>query len=126
MKKRRNEIKKSDIFSHWVNIDYLPRWGVLLLDLLIVMLAFVISTFIGENVVGYNFATKLPIWEQAAILLVVQCIFFWVFHTYSGILRYSTFIDTMKAALSVGATGTILVVINKIIEYAVPNQNAPF
>ena len=126
MKKRRNEIKKSDIFSHWVNIDYLPRWGVLLLDLLIVMLAFVISTFIGENVVGYNFATKLPIWEQAAILLFVQCIFFWVFHTYSGILRYSTFIDTMKAALSVGATGTILVVINKIIEYAVPNQNAPF
>ena len=96
------------------------------MDLLIVMLAFVISTFIGENVVGYNFATKLPIWEQAAILLVVQCIFFWVFHTYSGILHYSTFIDTMKAALSVGATGTILVVINKIIEYAVPNQNAPF
>lgn len=126
MKKRRNEIKKSDIFSHWVNIDYLPRWGVLLLDLLIVMLAFVISTFIGENVVGYNFTVKLPLWEQAAILLVVQCIFFWVFHTYSGILRYSTFIDTMKAALSVGATGTILVVINKIIEYAVPNQNAPF
>lgn len=126
MKKRRNEIKKSDIFSHWVNIDYLPRWGVLLLDLLIVLFAFVISTFIGENVVGYDFTAKLPIWEQAAILLVVQCIFFWVFHTYSGILRYSTFIDTMKAALSVGATGTILVVINKIIEYAVPNQNAPF
>ena len=126
MKKRRNEIKKSDIFSHWINIDYLPRWGVLLLDLLIVLFAFVISTFIGENVVGYDFTAKLPIWEQAAILLVVQCIFFWVFHTYSGILRYSTFIDTMKAALSVGATGTILVVINKIIEYAVPNQNAPF
>ena len=126
MKKRRNEIKKSDIFSHWVNIDYLPRWGVLLLDLLIAMIAFVISAFIGENVVGYDFTTKLPIWEQAAILLVVQCIFFWVFHTYSGILRYSTFIDTMKAALSVGATGTILVVVNKIIEYAVPNQNAPF
>ena len=126
MNKRQNEIKKSDIFSHWVNLDYLPRWGVLLLDLLIVMLAFVISTFIGENVVGYDFTAKLPIWEQAAILLVVQCIFFWVFHTYSGILRYSTFIDTMKAALSVGATGTILVVINKIIEYAVPNQNAPF
>ena len=126
MKKRRNEIKKSDIFSHWVNIDYLPRWGVLLLDLLIAMIAFVISAFIGENVVGYDFTAKLPIWEQAAILLVVQCIFFWVFHTYSGILRYSTFVDTMKAALSVGATGTILVVVNKIIEYAVPNQNAPF
>ena len=75
MKKRRNEIKKSDIFSHWVNIDYLPRWGVLLLDLLIAMIAFVISAFIGENVVGYDFTTKLPIWEQAAILLVVQCIF---------------------------------------------------
>lgn len=126
MKKKANEIKKSDIFAHWVNIDYLPRWGVLLLDLLIVLIGFIISFHIGESIVGYDLSTKLPVWEQAIAVLVTQCIFFWIFHTYAGILRYSTFIDTMKASLSVGSTGILLIIINQIIKVAVPNQNAPF
>lgn len=126
MKRKANEIKKSDIFAHWVNIDYLPRWGVLLLDLLIVLIGFIISFHIGESIVGYDLSTKLPIWEQAIAVVITQCIFFWIFHTYAGILRYSTFIDTMKAALSVGSTGVLLIIINQIIKVAVPNQNAPF
>lgn len=126
MKKKAIEIKKSDIFAHWVNIDYLPRWGVLLLDLLIVLIGFIISFHIGESIVGYDLSTKLPIWEQAIAVVITQCIFFWIFHTYAGILRYSTFIDTMKAALSVGSTGVLLIIINQIIKVAVPNQNAPF
>lgn len=126
MKKKAIEIKKSDIFAHWVNIDYLPRWGVLLLDLLIVLIGFIISFHIGESIVGYDLSTKLPVWEQAIAVLGTQCIFFWIFHTYAGILRYSTFIDTMKASLSVGSTGILLIIINQIIKVAVPNQNAPF
>ena len=126
MKRKAIEIKKSDIFAHWVNIDYLPRWGVLLLDLLIVLISFIISFHIGESIVGYDMSTKLPVWEQAIAVVITQCIFFWIFHTYAGILRYSTFIDTMKAALSVGSTGMILIIINQIIKVAIHNQNAPF
>ena len=125
--KRINEIRNTDLFSHWINIAYLPRWGVLLLDLLIALLAFIISYFIGNSVIvgGYNLSKCLPIWEQMSIVLLAQCVFFWVFHTYSGILRYSTFVDTVKVALSVGVTGTTLVIINVIIKYAAL-QNAPF
>ena len=125
--KRINEIRNTDLFSHWINIAYLPRWGVLLLDLLIALLAFIISYFIGNSVIvgGYDLSKCLPIWEQMSIVLLVQCVFFWVFHTYSGILRYSTFVDTVKVALSVGVTGTALVIINVIIKYAAL-QNAPF
>ena len=48
-----NAISKTDIFSHWVNISYLPRWGVLLLDLLIVLVSFTISKVIGTNLLKY-------------------------------------------------------------------------
>ena len=52
MIKKLNELKKTDLFSHWVNIGYLPRWGVLLLDLLIALIAFVVSYLIGDSIVG--------------------------------------------------------------------------
>ena len=97
------------------------------MDLLIVLIAFVVSYFIGNSVVagGYNLSKCIPIWEQMAFVLLTQCAFFWVFHTYSGILRYSTFVDTVKVAFSVGASGGLLVVINLIIKYAT-DLNAPF
>ena len=113
------EIKQSDIFSHWTNIDYLPRWGVLLLDLLIALIAFSFSYIIGSNLLAYNIDNlSLPIWLQMILLMIIQTIFFWGFHTYSGILRYSTFVDTIKVSLAVLSTGAILIITNLLIAYA--------
>ena len=50
--------------------------------------------------------------------MVVQVIAFWVFHTYSGILRYSTFIDTIKVLLSNVSTGLLLFLINLIFQHS--------
>ena len=114
---RLKEIRQSDMFSHWVNVDYLPRWGVLLLDLLIVFIAFVISYVIGNNLLDYNINNMLlPLWLQVIILLITQTVFFWMFHTYSGILRYSTFVDTIKVSLSVLATDCTLIIANIIVQ----------
>ena len=113
------EVKQSDIFSHWTNIDYLPRWGVLLLDLLIALIAFSFSYIIGSNLLAYNIDNlSLPIWLQMILLMIIQTIFFWGFHTYSGILRYSTFVDTIKVSLAVLSTGAILIITNLLIAYA--------
>ena len=113
------EIKQSDIFSHWTNIDYLPRWGVLLLDLLIALIAFSFSYIIGSNLLAYNIDNlSLPIWLQMILLMIIQTIFFWGFHTYSGILRYSTFVDTIKVSLAVLSTGAILIITNLLRAYA--------
>ena len=112
------DIKKSDIFSHWINISYLPRWGVLLLDIFITLVAFTVSIVIGNNLWGYKFpALLLPIWSQLLILVSTQSIFFWAFHTYSGILRYSTFVDIIKIILSVASNGILLLTVNFICKY---------
>ena len=116
---RLKELRQSDILSHWVDMDYLPRWSVLLMDLLIVFVAFVVSYIIGSNLLEYdtNYLI-LPIWAQAIVLMVVQTIFFWVFHTYSGILRYSTFVDVIKVSVSVLTTGVLLIIANIIVKQA--------
>lgn len=125
--KSRTDILKSDIFSHWTNLSYLPRWGVLLLDLLIVFIAFIISFAIGNRLFTYGTTDLLmPIWLQCAIVMALQTLFFWVFHTYSGILRYSTFIDTIKVSLSVGATGLVSILINIIIKLTSIPVSHPF
>jgi FlaA1/EpsC-like NDP-sugar epimerase len=100
-------------------MDYLPRWSVLLMDLLIVFVAFVVSYIIGSNLLEYdtNYLI-LPRWAQAIVLMVVQTIFFWVFHTYSGILRYSTFVDVIKVSVSVLTTGVLLIIANIIVKQA--------
>lgn len=122
---RLKEIQQSDMFSHWLNADYLPRWGVLLLDLLIVFVAFVVSYIIGSNLLEYdpNYLL-LPIWSQALILLAIQTFFFWMFHTYSGILRYSTFVDIIKVCLAVLATGALLTLANMITKQSL--HQTPF
>ena len=122
---RLKEIQQSDMFSHWVNVDYLPRWGVLLIDLLITLVAFVISYVLGSNLLDYNLEQLvLQSWEQVLILLAIQTVFFLIFHTYSGILRYSTFVDTIKVSLAVIATGVVLIIANIITKNTL--QKIPF
>ena len=114
---RLEEIKQSDMFSHWMNLDYLPRWGVLLIDIFIVFVAYVISYVLGCNLLEYNIDQLVfQVWEQVLILMAVQVLFFWIFHTYSGILRYSTFVDTIKVSLAVVATGVVMIVANVITQ----------
>ena len=115
-----NELRNSDIFSHIPQMSYLPRWGVLLMDTMLCIIAFWLSVWVGSGFFDYvNLHSQIvPIGSQCIIVMVVQIIAFWVFHTYSGILRYSTFIDTIKVLLSNICTGLLLILINLIFQNA--------
>ena len=84
MIKKMKHISKSDMFSHWINIGYLPRWGVLLLDILIVLTAFVISYLIGSGLLTFDMSARFPIWSQGLLVIIVQLIFF-IYFTYLGL-----------------------------------------
>ena len=115
------EVLNSDIFSHLPQVNYLPRWGVLLLDLLLCAIAFWISIWVGSDFLMHIDASRqmLGIGWQCLIVLSVQLITFWLFHTYSGILRYSTFIDTIKVFLANFTAGVILMFINVVSDHLV-------
>lgn len=100
---------------------YLPRWGVLLIDLLLCSTAFWLSVWVGSGFFHYLDIGQqiIPVGIQYLIVIVVQILACLVFHTYSGILRYSTFIDTLKVLLSNICVGMVLGLINIIMEYSV-------
>ena len=113
------EMLHSDIFSHLPQTSYLPRWGVLLLDLLLCTIAYWLSVWIGSGFFNYLDlrSQSVPLGTQYLVVMAVQLLAFWAFHTYSGILRYSTFIDTIKVLLSNISTGAVLVAVNLIMDY---------
>lgn len=112
-------IKTSDIFSHFTSLAYLPRWVVLLSDIIICVFAYVISYTIASRLNSEltNPILLNAIWHRLLLILVVQLFFFWVFHTYSSILRYSAFVDAVKLFFAVFANVATLLVLNLIIDY---------
>ena len=100
-------------------MGYLPRWGVLLLDLLLCTIAFWISVWIGSSYFNYtnNNPLILPIGQQYLIILVVQTLAFGAFNTYAGILRYSTFIDMVKVLMANLTTGAVIILFNCIMDW---------
>lgn len=122
MKKNRiDEIFHSDIFSHLPQMNYLPRWGVLLMDLFLCSIAFWLSVWVGSDFFHYPdwSSFTIPLGAQYLIVMAIQILGFWAFHTYSGILRYSTFIDTIKVLLSNISAGALLIAINFFSDWTV-------
>lgn len=112
------EIRQSDIFSHIFDLNYLPRWCVLLMDCTLCAIAYFLSYWIGSGVFRYDSTYELlPLGYQFLILICVQIFFFYIFHTYSGILRYSTFVDTIKCLLSVFCTGLVIIVASLCVDH---------
>ena len=87
----------------------LPYWVILALDSCIVIFSGLITRYI--EVGGNGFVNQF--WQFATGLIVTVCLFFIgfkIFHTYSHILRYSSFSDLFKVASAtlVGSTLTYL------------------
>ena len=124
MLNKRNEIRNSDIFAHIPDSTYLPRWGVLLIDIVLISVAFWTSLWIGYGAFTYRFQPGgvLPAWQQYMIVLVLQTACFWLFHTYSGILRYSTFVDTIKSFFAVLSCGVALLIFNYTYNHLAEHQ----
>ena len=114
-----DELHHSDIFARIPQMNYLPRWGVLLIDIVLSTLAFWLSVWVGSGFLHYLELSNQPIsiGIQYLVVMGVQLVAFWAFHTYSGILRYSTFIDTIKVLLSSLCTGFVLLALNGVFQY---------
>ena len=116
--KKLSELSRSDMLSHMSGFGYIPRWGVLLLDLFLCLIAFWTSVLVGSGIFQYEeLGQNMELWLQCLCILGVQCISFWVFHTYSGILRYSTFVDTLKSLFAVLLTGATIITFNLVYHY---------
>lgn len=81
------------------NLSYLPRWIIIGIDVSVLIVAFLLTYFLFEEV-GSNYVHRQNIEFFLFSLLGINIFFFWLFRTYSGIIRHSTFTDAIKIMYS--------------------------
>ena len=106
LRNNKNKIKNL-LFS----LNYLPRWMVFFMDVFLTIISSQISYIIVRSL-RVKFYDTLDVPLRYGIVVLVNIFFFIVFKTYSGILRYSTFIDGIKLLYSTVCTFFTLVLIN--------------
>ena len=118
MKEKFNFLGGSDIFSHLNNLKYIPRWIVLFVDILICLVSYNISCYISSRL--YTNALDFRIFstfQRMGIIIFLQILFFWLFRTYSGVLRYSGYVDAVKLLFAVSINVVLISIANFIIYF---------
>ena len=109
-------LRNSDIFSHITNLKYIPRWVVLFVDVILCVFSYYIAYYLSTRF--YNEVPDeryLTFFQRLGLILILQVFFFWIFHTYSGVLRYSGFVDAAKLLFAVSFNVLILFIANFLV-----------
>ncbi len=81
------------------NLSYLPRWIIVLLDMVVLVIAFSF-TYLIFNGTGLDYIVTQHVLPFISLFFGVNLFFFWLFRTYSGIIRHSSYIDAVKILFS--------------------------
>lgn len=89
-----------DVTQWYFSKKALPYWSILLLDCCFVLLAGILSYIINHGITDTaNVFNSLAI--SLGIFLICFVIGFRIFHTYDGVLRFSSFTDLIRVTLAV-------------------------
>ena len=101
LKKMKSPIDK--LLNWYFNKNSLPYWCILLIDCAIIMFSGVLTFWIFNNLEEV-FAHALQLVNTLLIFVLLSIPGFRLFHTYSGFMRYSSFVDLMRVAYGNGVT----------------------
>lgn len=115
-KKKKDSHQKWNDYRFWAslhNLGYLPRWIILLLDLIVVSITGIASyILIYRTGVLYVkpglYAVSIPVY------LLISLLSFRAFRTYAGIIRHSSYIDAVKIFFAQFTTAFLLLAFNSL------------
>jgi len=104
----KNKIYSGDNLMNISDVRYLPRWVILFIDLFLISLSVFFSCYLIEKL---SYSTQQVFYNrtQMYLLIMAASIFFmFIFRTFSGIIRHSTFIDLFKLFLATLCTTAVV------------------
>lgn len=94
-----NFLSPRNLRSSINNLSYLPRWIIIAIDVMVLIFSFTFTYMLFEGTaLGYIITSHQFYFVSS--LIVVNVFFFWLFRTYSGIIRHSSYIDAIKLLFS--------------------------
>lgn len=99
-KRLSHRIYGGDNIVNLSDVRYLPRWVILLIDICFVALAIALSRYLIEKLSYNNEEIFLNDSLVFVMMIAASVLFMFIFRTYAGIIRHSTFIDLFKLFLA--------------------------
>lgn len=119
-----SNVMKRNFFHRYLSAKVLPIWTILLIDVLII----VISSLMAYAL-RYDFRILFSESSSVDITIVwtviVNLIFFWVFRTYSSVLRFSSFVDIMRIFVSLTVSYALLMITSVLMRKGLGINVAP-
>ena len=115
----------SRLVNWYFSRNALPYWCILLIDYTIILFSGLLAYYFlrGGDALSHNFWS---VFKELLILLIPYTISFRIFHTYSGIFRYSSFVDLTRL-FSAMAVGTVIAyVIASVGNLLIPDSKEHF
>jgi len=97
------------------NLSYLPRWIIVLIDFSVLLTAYFLTYLIFKGT-GLNYVITKHVVIVSCLFLGINVFFFWIFRTYSGIIRHSSYIDAIKILFSQTAVLVLFLFFNFLFE----------
>lgn len=97
-------------------LSYLPRWIIVLIDFSVLLLAFMLTYFIFLGT-GLKYVITNNVLIFLSLFFGVNIFFFWLFRTYSGIIRHSSYIDAIKILFSQSSVLIFFLFFNFLYEF---------
>lgn len=120
-----NQMNEVNILLNLANIRYLPRYIIIAIDIFLIGVSTFFSFKILEKVLNHSdFIAES--FAGYALIIAVSLFYMYVFKTYAGIIRHSTFYDLLNLLWSVVATTFTLWalsgVYNMVYDHSVPED----
>lgn len=120
-----NQMNEVNVLLNLANIRYLPRYIIIAIDVFLIGVSTFFSFKILEKVLAHSdFIAES--FAGYALIIAVSLFYMYVFKTYAGIIRHSTFYDLLNLLWSVVATTFTLWalsgVYNMVYDHSVPEN----
>lgn len=108
------------LINWYFSKDKLPYWCILILDCLIIFFTSIIVYWFFFNLTHLrnNF---FQLTGTIGLYMVCFAASFRLFHTYSGIVRYSSFVDLQKIGLAMSTSGLLVIFLNYLVRLLPPS-----
>ena len=103
-----------NLFNWYFRKSSLPYWCILLFDCATLLVSGVVVYWIF-NRSGELFAHRIGVFYTLLAYVLLSLVGFRLFHTYSGILRYSSFVDLVRVACGNGLTLVLAIAANILL-----------
>lgn len=98
------------------NIKFIPRWLIYFQDIFLSIISYIIYIEILKSLNSNLYTNTHQLFVNGLLIISLQIVYFYIYKTYSGIIRHASFVDFIKIALVCSSTIFSLLLLHYVLK----------